>query len=163
MNRNQKVSSQFGWAPSLTKELTLDPHVVKTVAREVVTKTVRDMERNIAGHTDLASNSNQIRVTSPSTDAPSQSRKFVQKNRNAEPGSQTILTAGNAPSYEQLDQAAKVESRSKCARFCKQQGRTSCVVCHGAGWETVAKTEPSRNVNKSRDIIPQPFQGLRKV
>lgn len=140
MNRNQKVSGQFGWAPELTKNM--NPVADKTLAHD----TVRTFVKSLENHTDLASGANKISVYSPSDNPPSASRKFTQVQRN--------IISGSEKSSE-AEKAEKAEKRAKCSQHCKSQGRTSCSYCHGAGWAHMSKAEPSRNINQARNIMPE--------
>lgn len=143
-NRNQRISREFmkgGQSVDVKRD-------VSDAIREAVRKTHPGQD------IDLATGSETMRAfPSPTLGAPSQSRPFVQKNRNLETGAQTILEMGSAPSYAAMEEAEKAQVRSKCAQFCKQQGRSSCVYCHGKGF--AAMGVPSKNVNKSVDVAPK--------
>src|SRR5882762_7581359 len=81
-------------------------------------------------------------------------------------GNANVIPGGRG--YGELTGANKVvtaEMRSKCAQFCKMQGRTSCPYCLGEGFaaKTAREGNPSRNVNKARDVVPEGDSGFRKV
>jgi hypothetical protein len=82
-----------------------------------------------------------------------------QGNANLIPGGKDYagLTGAN--------KAVTVEMRANCARLCKMQGRTSCPYCLGEGFaaKSVREGNPSRNANKSRSVVPEGDDCLRRV
>lgn len=102
-------------------------------------QTARALGKSVdsTGHIDLNENANRA-------SGQSLNRNFRVANASTEE------MFGKTETTEDLAKAELIKMRSYCAQRCKMQGNTRCPYCKGAGF--AAMGEPSRNVNKAREI-----------